>query len=166
MKDTLVFIFLLVLGLAQLTGDTFNIPTLKALGAATGVSPAPKVFTAHEGFETYSSRFYVQWREPSGKQNSLQLTPEIYRGIKGPYNRRNAYGAALSYFPVLYSNQHTRPMFESAVSYAFCDTAPMLSELNIDPDNIVGDLSIRLEPRQVLPKNHKWKLNYQVKCNG
>src|SRR5438045_3501769 len=40
---------LLVIGLAQMAGDVFHIVALKAIAAATGASPAPKVFSAVRG---------------------------------------------------------------------------------------------------------------------
>ena len=48
---------LIAVGCLQMVGDLTDIRAIKAVGAATGSSPAPKVFTAHKGFETYSSQF-------------------------------------------------------------------------------------------------------------
>lgn len=165
MKHRLIFLFLVVVGLSQLIGDILQLPSLKTIGAVTGASPAPKVFTAHKGFETYSSRFFIEWKDKAQHAHSLQLTPATYRNIKGPYNRRNAYGATFSYAPVFVSNPVTKPMFESAAHYALCGKAPILNALNINPDNIAGALHIRLQPRQKLPNNHPWKLNFEVTCN-
>jgi hypothetical protein len=142
-----------------------ELPVLKAVAMATGASPAPKVFTAHKGFETYSSRFYIEWTDKGNKGHSLFLTPGVYSQIKGPYNRRNAYGAAISYGPVLSSDPKTKPMFESIVQYAFCGKAPILSELGIDKNSISGNIKIRLDPRQKLPDDHQWALTYEVLCN-
>jgi hypothetical protein len=162
----LVFIFLMAIGCLQMVGDVFKIAPIKAFALAIQTSPAPKVFTAHEGFETYSSEFFLEWRDHEGERHSLQVTPkEYYRGIVGPYNRRNAYGAALSYGPVLNSNEATRPMFESVSRYALCKDAPILSELGIDPKDVDGPVTIRLKPRQKLPENHKWKLDYEISCS-
>jgi hypothetical protein len=160
-----VFLFLIAIGSLQMIGDVFKIDSLKAFGLALQTSPAPKVFTAHQGFETYSSEFFIDWVSLDGQNHSLKITPkEYYHGILGPYNRRNAYGAALSYGPVLNANEKTRPMFESISRYAFCHDAPILSELGIDPKNIKGPITIRLQPRQKLPLDHKWKLNYEIFC--
>ena len=35
-------LFLLIVGLLQMTGDLFRLPALKAVAAATGASPAPE----------------------------------------------------------------------------------------------------------------------------
>ncbi len=134
------------LGCVQMVGDLTHSTVLKALGAVSQASPAPKVFTAHEGFETFSSRFYVQWQGRDGVSHALQLTPAIYGRLHGPYNRRNAYGAALSYGPILAANPKTKPMFESVSRYALCGRAPVLHELAID-NMAQGVVTILLVPR-------------------
>lgn len=114
-------IALVVLGLAQMTGDLTHILPLKAIAAATGASPAPKVFSAVQGLETYSTRFVLE----AGTQR-VELTPEVYARIRGPYNRRNVYGAALAYAPVL-----PRELREPVMRYAVCGEAPLLRELGL-----------------------------------
>src|SRR5262249_23441171 len=100
-------IFLLVIGLVQMTGDLVqtyvNQPVGKAIrgiGAATLASPAPKVFSKASNergsIETYSTRFFLFWNDSTGQRHELELTPELYGRLQGPYNRRNVYGAALS----------------------------------------------------------------------
>lgn len=160
-----VMAFLMIIGCWQMVGDLLGVTEIKALGAATVASPLPKVFTAHEGFETYSSRFFIEWTDKQGQAHKKQITPEVYyHGVQGPYNRRNAYGAALSYGPVLYNNPKTRPMFESVFNYALCGKAPMLRESGIDPESISGKVRVRLEPRQNLPEDHSWKLVHETTC--
>jgi hypothetical protein len=138
---------LVLLGLAQMAGDLANLPPLKAIAAATGASPAPKVFSAVKGLETYSTRFFVEWRDRAGKAHSLELTPDVYARLEGPYNRRNVYGAVLAYGPVLATDPHGKPMFDAVARYALCGRAPLLRELAIDPSQIDGRVRIRLEPR-------------------
>jgi hypothetical protein len=139
-------IFLLSLGLLQILGDLSGLAVLKGIGAATVASPAPKVFSAVNGFETYSTHFFLEWTDTDGAAHSLQLTPERYAQLAGPYNRRNIYGAALAYGPVLSTNPHTRPMFAAVARYALCGEAPVLRELGVDPTTVAGQLRIRLEP--------------------
>ena len=64
---------LIVLGLAQMAGDVLGIVPLKAIAAATAASPAPRVFSAVRGLETYSTRFFLEW---AGRR--VELTPEVY----------------------------------------------------------------------------------------
>ena len=165
MKNKLAITFLLIVGLSQIIGDILHIPAIKGIAAATGASPAPKVFTAHKGFETYSSHFYLDWNDENGIKQSLLLTPQVYNGVKGPYNRRNAYGAAFSYAPVLYDNPLTKPMFESVLRYALCGKSSILHELGVNKIS-TSPIYVRLEPRQTLPESNKWKLQHEVICNG
>jgi hypothetical protein len=137
---------LLAVGLLQMTGDLLRLPALKAIGAATGASPAPKVFTAVRGMEAYSTNFYLEWTDRRGSARQLQLTPEIYRLIGGPYNRRNIYGAVLAGGPAMATDERLAEMYRSASNYALCGEAPLLRELGIDPASIAGPVRVRYEP--------------------
>lgn len=138
---------LLALGLAQMAGDRLGIDALKALAAATGASPAPKVFSAVRGLETYSTRFSLEWTDRNGAQRVLELTPEVYARLRGPYNRRNVFGAVLAYGPILATDARTRGMYDSVAHYALCGDAPILRELGVDPETVAGGVSVRLRPR-------------------
>jgi len=140
-------VFLIVIGLSQMTGDLLRLPVVKGLAAATEASPAPKVFSSIQGLETFSSDFYIEWEDRNGRAYSVKLTPEIYSRIRGPYNRRNVFGAALSYAPVLATDPRTRPMYSAVVSYALCGRAPLLRELGVVPADISEVPVIRLIPR-------------------
>ena len=109
---------LLALGLLQMAADLGGIDGLKGLAAATSASPAPKVFSAVRGWETYSSRFYLEWVNGEGEQVSLELTPEIYQRLEGPYVRRNVYGAALAYGPILSTDARTVAMYQAVMRFA------------------------------------------------
>ena len=153
-------VFLLVVGFAQMTGDavrvigeSLDVPMVqkigsgvKGLAAATLASPAPKVFSAVRGLETYSTRFFLEWTDRQGVEHSLEITSEIYAKLQGPYNRRNVYGAVLAYGPVLSVDELTKPMFLSACRYALCGKAPVLKEFGIDPESIAGPVRVRFEP--------------------
>ena len=164
LATTVAAVMLTSLGCVQMVGDLTHSKVLKALGAASQASPAPKVFTAHEGFETFSSRFYLQWRSRDGVAHSLQLTPDIYGRLQGPYNRRNAYGAALSYGPVLSANPLTQPMFASVSRYALCGRAPLLRELRINPASIQGAVTVKLVPRDAISADGRWQLAFVAPC--
>jgi hypothetical protein len=130
-----------------MTADFLNLYSLKGFALATAASPAPRVFSAVRGLETYSTNFYLQWTDHQGAFHSVEITSEMYSHLRGPYNRRNVFGAVLAYGPVLADQKPTRPMFDAVASYALCGNAPILRELGIDPATVAGPLMIQLEPR-------------------
>ncbi len=136
---------LLIVGLLQMSGDLLGSPALKGIGAATGCSPAPKVFTVVRGMEAYSTQFHLEWTDRRGVTHERQLTPEIYARVSGPYNRRNVYGAVLAAGPVLATDERLAPMFHSVSSFALCGDALLVGELGIEPAEVVR-VRVRYEP--------------------
>ena len=147
MKNIAIASFLIVLGTFKAFGDLTGNRILSGLGAATNASPAMKVFTAHQGFETHSSKFFLDLAWYDGSEQSVELSPAVYRNIRGPYNRRNVYGAALAYGPILVSQDHTRPLFTSVSQYAFCQPGTMLAELGLDREQPLLAVRVRLQAR-------------------
>lgn len=146
-RHTICAALLLALGLAQMLGAVLNIAPLKGLAAGTAASPAPKVFSSVKGLETFSTQFELRWTTSDGATRTLPLTHEIYPRLKGPYNRRNVWGAMLAYGPVLATEPLTRLMFQDIVQYGLCDRAPVLMELGIDPKTATN-ISIHYTPRE------------------
>lgn len=124
MKTRIAAIALVLLGVAQMLGDLTGFLPLKGIAAASHASPAPKVFSAVQGLETYSTRFFLEL----GSER-IEITPEVYARIRGPYNRRNVYGAALAYAPVLPAT-----LREPVLRHALCGDAPLLRELGLRTD--------------------------------
>lgn len=157
--------FLICIGCLQLTGDLLNLPSVKALGAITHASPAPKVFTSQEGYETYTPKFFVVAHPESGPSVRKQLTPELNGHLRGPYNRRNAYGAALSYGPVLVSNPKTRPMFESSLLFALCGPSGLAEEVGL-PNVMRYTIEIVPQSDAASPRGSvaDYSLTFQVSC--
>lgn len=149
MKNAIVTGFLITISLFQITGDLFNQTWMKALGAAWGASPAPKVFSSAEGLETFSSKFFLIWTDRENNSHRVQLTPQLAKNLKGPYNRRNVYGAILSYGPILSKNKAMSEAYESVLKYATDEDGPLLKELGIDREFILESIFI-----EVVPKDH------------
>lgn len=139
---------LLALGLAQMAGDTLRLLPLKALALATAASPAPRVFSTVKDQEPYSTRFWIEWTDRGdGKARSLAVTPEVYASLAGPYNRRNAYGAAMAGGLMMSEDPLLKPMFEAVAGHGLCGGAPVLRELGVDPASVEGQVRVRYEPR-------------------
>lgn len=162
LKSLLQTGFLVGVGCLQLGGDLIGNDTIKALGAMTHASPAPKVFTAQNGFETYSPRFIVTAIDAAGKETAVRLTPQVNARVRGPYNRRNAYGAAISYGPVLASSAHTRPMFEAAFYYGFCNARGIVAEVGL-PE--VARYRVTVQPRKAAA-HEQWPTRFEVDCRS
>jgi hypothetical protein len=133
-QTTIAASLIFAVGLFHMAGDLLHLPALKGLGAATMISPAPKVFTAQRGLETYSAKFMIKFVDAAGKDASIEITPELYARVLGPYWRRNVYGAVLSYGPVLATDPSGKPMFDAISHYALSTNAPLLRELGANPD--------------------------------
>jgi hypothetical protein len=136
---------LLALGVAQMTGDVTGCFPLRAIAAATAASPAPRVFTRVGTQEPFSARFVLEWTDPAGRARSLTLTPETYARVRGPYNRRNVYGAAVAGGPVLANDPVLGPLFRTVARQALCGEAPLLAEL-APGQGPYEALRVRLEP--------------------
>jgi hypothetical protein len=118
-----------VLALSQMTGDVLGYRPLVGLAAAWGFAPRPKVFSDVDGLETFASTFTLEWQEGSGVRRELQITPEVYSRLEGPYNRRNVYGAALSFAPRLPSS-----LWEPVFCYGLDGGGPLRREFGL-PDS-------------------------------
>lgn len=157
-----VLVLLVALGTLQSFADVLAMPRLKAVFAATQVSPAMKVFTAHQGYETHAARFAITWIDADGDSQRLSVDPEVYRNVRGPYNRRNVYGAALAYGPLLRADPKLQPMQESVMHYAFCSPGALRSDLGIPRE--VADLTIHVLPTRP-PERADLEFSWEVDCN-
>jgi hypothetical protein len=164
MNHKLAAAALIVVGTAQMVGDLAGLTAIKAIGAASHASPAPKVFTAQNGLETFSARFYIEWFDTSGELHSLQLTPATYRALKGPYNRRNPYGATIAFAPQLAASPRLAPVLDQVSRYGFCDRAPLLRELGIPREQVVA-LRVVVVPVEGQPHLEQWQTEFPVTCN-
>ena len=162
-RSALVFAFLVALGSMQMVGDVLGMPRLKGFAAATQVAPAMKVFTAHQGYETHAARFALHWTDAAGAERTLQLSPATYRRVQGPYNRRNVYGAALAYGPLLRHDPRTRPMQESVMHYAFCTPGVLRDELGLPSD--VRALGVSVQPVRA-DARADLERSWEVRCDG
>ena len=92
-----LYAFVVGLGLLSSLGFVIGSLELRGIGAAIGSSPLPIVFTTVKGLETFSSSFYLEFKD--GKK--IKITPDLYSKLRGPYNYRNAIGAAIAYGPLM-----------------------------------------------------------------
>jgi hypothetical protein len=113
---------------------------LRGVGAATAVAPLPKVFSDVDGLEPFASEFTLRYRNADGGFVELPITPALYGRLAGPYNRRNVYGAALSYAPRL-----PRALWESVYCHGLAVDGPLRVELGIGAQ--ATDISVTIRTR-------------------
>lgn len=148
--QTLITVGITIVGCFGMVGDLFNSNILKGIGAASAIAPMPKVFCDNNGLEGFASEFTLSLETTNGT-SKLQITPEVYSKLRGPYNRRNVYGAVLSYGPKL-PEDLTRAGFE----YAFGSEGRLLEELGVlNPVDKV-ELEIKTKSRG---RNDCWTLS-------
>jgi hypothetical protein len=129
--------FLVFIGSFQMVGYLTGSRALKGIGAASVISPLPRVFSDVDGLETFASEFSLRYRRADGVRGSVRITPEIYGQLGGPYNRRNVYGAALSYAPRLPDR-----LWTSVYCYGMSPSGPLRRELGFRPED--REFSIRI----------------------
>ncbi len=148
------YIVVVLIGLLQIIGYLLSVKPIQNLGKVTASSPLPIVFTEVKGVETFASDFYLQFTSENGQQEKIKVTPEMYAKFKGPYNRRNIYGAAISYGPVL-----PEKIWQSVLGYGLCND--ILSE-ELDLAVTKQDFSVVIETRTA-GRNDVWNLKLDCK---
>jgi len=111
-----LYILVVLIGSLQSIGYLTKVKVVRDFGVLTAASPLPLVFSEVKGVETFASDFYMQWVEEDGDSVKVKMTPELYSKIKGPYNRRNVFGAAIAYAPVL-----PEKVWEPILKYGICN---------------------------------------------
>jgi len=117
------------IGSLQMIGHVLQNKSIKGLGIMTAASPLPIVFTTVKGLETFSSQFYFKIRDKIGNESIVEITPALYSKLKGPYNRKNIYGAAIAYGPILDS-----ALLDAVLNYAICKGV-LLNEMNLSREH-------------------------------
>lgn len=142
---------LTIFACSAMLGDLLGVPALKGLGAASAVAPLPKVFCDNQGLEGFASEFTIFAQRASGGVTNLVLTPEMYARLQGPYNRRNVYGAALSFGPKL-----PPLLWRGVFSYGLGPSGPLRRELGLPADTT--NVWVRIRTRTA-GRNDEWTLN-------
>ena len=135
---------LTAIGCLSMAGYLLDSRILRGLGATTAAAPFPKVFSDVDGLETFASEFALHWVDADGAAQSRRITPEDYARFGGAYNRRNVYGAALSYAPRL-----PEPLWRAVFRYALGPGGPLRRELGLPADarEIVVEIRTRTRGR-------------------
>lgn len=123
-KLTFSVVLVMSIGFLQILGFLTGVESLRNVGRLTAASPLPLVFSDFRGLETFSLDFSIEAKAKDGQSVMKKITPELYDKFKGPYNRRNVYGAVLAYGPKL-TEPTEEPLVESVLKYGFCKSGPL-----------------------------------------
>ena len=94
------------------------------------MAPCPKVFCDMGGMEPFASCFEII--ADGDKTTRIPITPELYRQLRGPYNRRNVYGAAIAAAPIL-----PERVWRTVFSYAFNPNGQLRHDLALLKTNSI-----------------------------
>ena len=142
----MVALAVLLIGFTQMTGDLFGNRVLKGIGAATAMAPCPKVFCDVSGLEPFASTFEI--RADGDESISVEITPELYGRLRGPYNRRNVYGAAIAAAPRL-----PERIWRSVFCYAFSPGGTIRRHLALPKNTKTIYIEVRSNTRG---RNQQW----------
>jgi hypothetical protein len=150
MRKVLYYV-VVIIGAIQIIGYLVGSKELTGLGKAYCSSPLPIVFTEVKGVETFAADFYLSYTSvESDERQEVKISPELYTKLEGPYNRRNVYGAAISYGPVM-----PEELWRSVLEYGIC-RGTLSQELGLPAD--AHAVEIRIDSRTA-GKNDSWTLN-------
>jgi hypothetical protein len=155
MMKTAIYIAIIMLGLLQSIGYVLGSKAIRGLGAASGSSPLPLVFTEVKGVETFASDFFVTYTDAAGKDTAVQITPKNYAKLQGPYNRRNIYGAAIAYGPIL-----KKDLLDAVLNYGLCTNRSLLKEMGLPLD--ATNYAIKIKTRTA-NRHDEWILKPNCK---
>jgi len=139
LRNGLAILFMAI-GSLQMVGYALNLPVLRGIGLASGIAPFTKVFCDADGYEAFAASFILQGVREDGTYWNRKLDPEWYAQLEGPYNRRNVYGAALSFAPRL-----PEELRETLISKSLTPGSALRQELSI-PDDLQS-LQVIIIPR-------------------
>jgi hypothetical protein len=145
-----IYTAIILIGLLQIIGYLLGSKAIRGLGAASGSSPLPLVFTEVKGVETFANDFFVTYTDAAGHDTAVQLTPANYAKLEGPYNRRNIYGAAIAYGPIL-----KKDLLDAVLTYALCSDRRLLREIELPLNATNYEIKIKTK---TAGRNNEWIL--------
>lgn len=137
-------------GTIAMLGDLTGSLALKGIGAASAMAPFPKVFCDNQGLEGFASDFTIEIDHADGSRSEMPLTPEMYARMRGPYNRRNVYGAAFSFGPKL-----PPELWENVFKYGLGPNGTLREEFGLPRDATNLTIVIRTKTSG---RGDEWKL--------
>ena len=147
--------FLGLVGLLQMVGNCGHLPWLQKAGLSTAASPAPKVFCAMEGRESFEGRYFLDWKDAKGEAHSLPIDHHVLARFQGPETRR-----AMYLFTLEGRSGDWAPFTRSVERRIAC--GPLLKEWGLDPGLVQWPVTVRIAPAN--PSGHPLSIPYGEPC--
>lgn len=147
----------ILIGSLSMIGTITMLDPVKGIGFMTTASPLPLVFSKFRGVENFSSDYYMDVRFKDGETSSFKVTPEIYERAKGPYNRRNPYGAVLAYGPML-NKPNELILRDKVMQYSACGQGTFMREIGISKP--IEHINVTVKSKTIA----KPVWNFEVNC--
>lgn len=148
----LLVAILLFIGCLNTIGFLLSSPQIRGLAFSTAASPLPLVFTKYNGVETFSTTFMADLYTTNNTKITIPIDYDIYSQIKGPYNRRNIFGAIFSHGP-FFQTKELLELRNQILSYVICKNSLnfKLNDLQIKNATIIIKSKIH--------SNNTWQMN-------
>lgn len=150
----IIYSIIVAIGLLQPLGYLTKVEDFRNLGVLSSASPLPIVFTEVKGVEAFAADFYLIWTDESNNIQEVKMTPALYAKLKGPYNRRNTYGAAIAGAPIL-----PEKIWKPILRYGLCENV-LENELGLSIDKESFELLIKTRTKD---RTDEWKLKIDCK---
>ncbi len=147
----IMYVLFIILSCASAIGYVANSDSIRGIGFASATSPLPFVFSAYNGEETFSTIFELDIILKNGSHINQQIDNKLYGKLKGPYNRKNVYGAIFSH-GVFFDKENLINIRQQILEWGFCGGF-LSREFGIDEPIKTATISVRTKSNDI------WKMN-------
>lgn len=153
-----IIFFIILIFISSLGTVNFFLknPILGSLATVLQATPQPFVFAQVRGIEHFAARAILEFYYEDDRIVSLEVTPEVYRQVKGWLSYRRAYfGIPLFYSSdFLFAGQAATSI--EVLKFAYCD-GPILKEMGQSIGVKKFNLIIQTKTRD---DGREWKFEY------
>jgi sterol desaturase/sphingolipid hydroxylase (fatty acid hydroxylase superfamily) len=153
------FMVLLVIGCSNTVGYFGELDNIRGIAFATSASPLPLVFSAYNGVETFSTSFEFNITFMNGTTRSQMMDHKVYGMMKGPYNRKNMFGVALSHGP-FFDKENMIQVRQQILHWGLCNPGDLAKEFGIMEK--IKKVYITIKSKTKGNEDREWKII--VKC--
>ena len=151
-----------LLGCLQAVGFYGAWPALRGLAALSLASPLPLAFSHFAGHETFSNTFAYAAVTASGRHLAGAIGPQLYGRLKGAYNYKNTFGAALSYGP-FFTEPWALAARDAVLQHGFCEPGHVVASSGFAGGEALRGVNITVAEH---PDRGTQQWVLQVVCTG